>query len=176
MKIICEFRKNYSVDENGVVRRIEPGRGTKAGQALKLNKNTNGYYKVCLMNNGKGKNFLVHRLVAEKYIPNPKNLPQVNHINGVKTDNRVENLEWCDASYNGKHSYAHLYRQRTSLPGEKNGAAKLSEKDVKRVISLREAGETLSAIAKVMGVSVSLISMISSGDRWSHLQKPSEAV
>jgi hypothetical protein len=175
MNLICEFRKNYSVDENGVVRRVEPGRGTRIGQILKLNMNSNGYHKVCLMNNGKGKSFLVHRLVAEKYIQNPNNLPQVNHINGVKTDNRVGNLEWCDASYNGKHSYAHLSRRKTSLPGERNGAAKLSEEDVKRILFLREAGATLSAIAKAMGVSVSLISMISSGSRWSHISKVTEA-
>lgn len=104
MKVSCEFRKNYSVDESGVVRRIEPGRGTRVGQILKLNKNTGGYYQVCLMNNGKGKNFLVHRLVAEKYIQNPNNYPQVNHINGIKTDNSINNLEWCNASYNGKHA------------------------------------------------------------------------
>lgn len=48
----------------------------------------------------------VHRLVAEKYIPNPNNLPQINHKNEDKTDNRVENLEWCDEKYNTRYSKA----------------------------------------------------------------------
>lgn len=62
-----------------------------------------GYKQVYLSNNGKGKYYRVHRLVAQSFIPNPDNLPQVNHKNEIKTDNRVENLEWCDGKYNSNY-------------------------------------------------------------------------
>ena len=59
-----------------------------------------GYLKVNLCKNGKAKNFRVHRLVAEAYIPNPNNLPMINHKDENKTNNCLQNLEWCDAKYN----------------------------------------------------------------------------
>lgn len=64
-----------------------------------------GYKQVKLTNNSRHR---VHRLVAGAFLPNPQGFDQVNHKNGVKSDNRVENLEWCDASWNGKHAYVEL--------------------------------------------------------------------
>lgn len=61
------------------------------------------YYQTVLYKNGKAKTVTVHRLVAEAFIPNPDNLPQVNHIDHNPLNNKVDNLEWCTAKYNSNH-------------------------------------------------------------------------
>lgn len=76
----------------------------RSGRNLTPRKTTTGYYTILLPMDGKHKSVRIHRLVAETFIPNPDNLPQVNHKNENKTDNRVENLEWCDAKYNSNYN------------------------------------------------------------------------
>lgn len=66
---------------------------------------SNGYFKVCVKINGIYKQKFIHRFIAELFIPNPENKPQVNHKNGIKTDNRVQNLEWATALENNIHAY-----------------------------------------------------------------------
>jgi len=72
----------------------------------KWSKDTNGYMRCTIWNNNKSITVSQHRLLAQIFIPNPLNKLQVNHINGVKYDNRLENLEWVTQSENGLHSFA----------------------------------------------------------------------
>ena len=73
---------------------------------LTLTKQASGYlYVMVQLTNGKQKNCRVNRLVAQMFVPNPDNLPEVNHIDGNKENNHVSNLEWCTRSHNVKHSF-----------------------------------------------------------------------
>lgn len=86
----------YEVSDQGMVKSI----GYDKERILKTVRMTNGYLKVNLCKNGETKTFKVHRLVAKTFIPNPQNLPEVNHKDEDKENNSVQNLEWCDQKYN----------------------------------------------------------------------------
>lgn len=75
----------------------------KAESLMRLEACKNGYLRVLLTKNNNGKHFLVHRLVAEAFLPNLQNMPQINHKDENKANNNVDNLEWCDAKYNSNY-------------------------------------------------------------------------
>lgn len=91
--------EDYQVSNYGRVKSLNYNK-TKQEQILKQTTNNNGYQLVVLYKYGKPKTFSVHRLVANAFIDNSNNLPQVNHKDENPSNNHVENLEWCDCKYN----------------------------------------------------------------------------
>lgn len=92
----------------------------RKGKVLKGMSDKDGYLYVLLSKEGVQRKFLIHRLVAKHFIPNPQNFPQVNHRNEVVDDNRLENLEWCDCVYNIR--YGTGIKRRAKLQTNKHGA------------------------------------------------------
>lgn len=119
-----------------------------------------GYLYVNLYRGGKCKHAYVHRLVAKAFIPNSDNKPQVNHINGDKSDNRVVNLEWCTPSENVQHAFdAGLI---SALRGENNPRAKLTNEQA-RYVRDNPDGLTQQELADKFGIDPSTISDIQCG-------------
>lgn len=103
-----KFNKNYEISNIGNIK------NTTTNRILKLRKNHNGYLGTNISIDGKLKTVFAHRLVAETFIPNPDNLPCVNHKDENKTNNCVDNLEWCTYKYNSNYKDAQKRKaQRT---------------------------------------------------------------
>ena len=120
------------------------------------------YLKVTLYVGGKGKKYFVHRLVASAFIDNPLNKPDINHKNGIKTDNRASNLEWVTPSGNQIHSVqTNLKKHGTDLW---NG--KFTKEQVIEIIVRKHKGESCRKLGKEFGCDQTTISAISRGLRY----------
>ena len=114
-----DYEGLYEVSNFGRVKSLGNGNSNNSKErVLKPVKVKGGYLQVHLSKNGKRKMFLVHRLVAEAFIPNTDNLPFINHKDEDKTNNSVENLEWCTREYNNNYGTRTLRANKTLTNGK----------------------------------------------------------
>ena len=154
-KDVVGFEGIYQVSNLGKVKSLKFGKE----KYLSITKSSIGYLNTKLQLNKKNKSFLVHRLVAETFIKNEFNKPCVNHINGIKTDNRIENLEWCTHKENTEHSLKNDLRKT----GCNHKQSKLSLKDIEYIRKNYKEKDKKNGgykLAEMFGVSRNCISNI----------------
>lgn len=135
-----------------------------------------GYYAIMLRKNNKSIRYMSHRLVSAAFIPNPDNKPIVNHINGIKSDNRIENLEWVTLLENSAHAWkTGLFKNRNFIGGNNPFAKKVYQFNLDREFvrewdSVADAQRSLNC----HGISANCrgISKSSNGYIWSYKNKP----
>lgn len=147
------------------------GSGTYLGGEPKLLKpqpQSGGYCNVAVARNKKGRPSMVavHILVAKAFIPNPNNYPHINHLNGIKTDNKATNLEWTLPKLNTAHA---LRTGLLKVVGEQNPMARLSVDDVVNIRQMRANGVGRKDVAVKFGTTVGYVWAIETGKRWSHI-------
>lgn len=164
-KPIPKYEDFYEASSLGRIRskdRIRANGIPLKGRVLKPNPERGGYLQVALYRSGEKPKYLkVHRLVASAFLPNPQSKEQVNHKNGIRNDNRLENLEWCSCSENHRHAFDVLGKQATKYwLGKASINRKLTKEQIEQIIQDKRSQET---IAKEYGVSQQTISNIKTG-------------
>ena len=163
--------RNYMVSNRGRVRSVDrtisdmmpygPRIRRVRGKILSPSVGTVGYPHLTI----DGRSESVHRLVADAFIPNPRGLPEVNHLDRNRANNMVENLEWTTPSGN----LLHVTRGFGVNTGSRNGRSKVTEDDVIEIRRLKSTGAMTRAIARKYRLTESHVSCIITGRFWAHL-------
>ena len=141
-KPVLGYEGFYEISNLGQIKSLVK----KQKKIIKNCENGAGYFVVTLCRNGKRRMASIHRLVAEAFIPNPKNLPQINHKDGVKTNNLIENIEWCTAKENMNHAWDTGLNSVEKLGTTKKVAQIKNGKTIKVWESLSSASRELGII------------------------------
>lgn len=155
---IKDYEGLYMVSDHGRVMGLP--KKTYSGHIMKQQLGRNGYLSVHLCKDGKHKRMSVHRAVADAFIKNSRMCEQVNHKDGVKTNNKVSNLEWVTRSENQLHAYRELGRTKPTGGTPRPTKRKLSWE---QVCDIRNSDESQSVLAKRYGVSQRVIWCIRKG-------------
>lgn len=179
----------YEVSDTGLVRSVDRSvfkrngvMQTFKGKQLRSHLSSTGYPVVRLSDDSNDRRRMArcHILVAMAFIPNPLNKPEVNHIDGDKTNSNFENLEWVTSQENRKHAWDTGLRNRSHLPnyfGEDNWNSKLTDDDIAEMRKDRESGMTFQSIADKFNVHKSTALSAIKGKTWKHtLPKPPSEV
>jgi len=167
LKYVCvaeEWRdipdfEGYQVSSFGNVRGVDRLRRSKVGLRL-----TRGQELKQLLNKKGCHTRLVHKLVASAFLTKPEGCTQINHINGIKTDNRVNNLEWVTQSENQLHAYK--LGLQPSRSGEGNGRATLTDEKVTALKELYNSGKSAKEVSEILEVSLYTVRAIIAGKTW----------
>lgn len=174
-KHVVGYEGLYRVSNDGVVKNVPRTFKMKDGRNHTIKKETimrfeidkDGYFRIGLTKNAKQINYYVHRLVAIAFIHNQNNKEQVNHIDGIKNNNNVENLEWVTHKENKAHAAANgLVSDQWGI---KNPNSKLTEQEVLLIKKLKEDGMTYREVSKIIGTSISNVKNIVLGRTWKWL-------
>lgn len=146
---------------NGTVQRY-------SGKMMNPSLNTNGYWAVGLsgMSPARKATMRVHRLVAMAFIPNPEGKLEVNHKDSIRTNNRVDNLEWATSAENSKHGYHLGHAWLPHRRGSAANSAKLTEGSVAEIRLMLDDGVPKKVIARRFGIVPKTVRRISSGELW----------
>lgn len=169
-KPVRGYEESYEVSSLGRLRRSVNRFGNPSGRLCRPG-NAYGYPRYTLSYEGEQRTIAAHRLLWEAFVgPIPRGLV-INHKNGVKDDNRLDNLEVVTVAENTRHGFRTLGRRPVinPRPGSKNGRAWLTESDIPPIRARIAAGEPLALIAEEYGVNHATIWQISKGNTWKHV-------
>ena len=137
-------------------------RNAKTGNLIKQYPHKDGYLRIQIA----GKTHTVHRIIASTFLPNTDNKPEINHIDGIKTNNAVSNLEWCTRSENQKHAYRMGLKSSTGINNPRCKLAEADVREIKRLHSLGPPHFNCKQLAAKYKVAPQTIYAVTSGQNW----------